>query len=120
MGKGQVSIELLAALIIVTLIFVLMVMSVSQRNAVKDIYKERAANENECRKISLILSSIATNSKKTTVNFTAYKDFTATGNIVDVNGSYCYFLGTATSTGSYTKGNIQAAAIDGNITLSNV
>ncbi|MEW6295534.1 MAG: hypothetical protein AB1467_04545 [Candidatus Diapherotrites archaeon] len=120
MRRGQISVELLVALFIVAFIFVLMVVSVSERNAIRDLYKEQAGKENECKRISLTLSAIATNSKKTTVNFTAYKDFSVTGNIVDVNGTYCYFVGTAESPGSYTKGEIQAVAIDGNISLSNV
>lgn len=117
-GSGQVTVEVLAAVVILLMVFVGVLFFVLQKNSELDFIKTDYENQIVCQKLAGIISYIYSNSKTTEITFNIGKDANIFSNNITIGNYYCNFSGRAKPI-NLTKGNIKAVDVNGLVVLSN-
>ena len=117
--KGQVTIEVLAGVVILLLMFVGVLLFALQKNTELDFVKTEYENQIACQKISGIISYIYSNSKSTQITFNIEKDANIFSANVTIGKYYCNFSGRALPV-NLVKGIVKAQDVNGLVVLSNV
>ncbi|MDO8538146.1 MAG: hypothetical protein Q7S21_04630 [archaeon] len=119
MIRGQVTIEVLAAVVILLLVFVAVLLFVLQKNIELDFIKTDYESQTACQKISGIISYIYSNSKSTELIFSIDKDANVFEKTINIDEYYCTFSGRAVPV-NLKKGNVKARDLNGIVHLQNV
>ena len=117
--KGQVTIEVLSAVVILLLLFVAILFFALQKNSETDFIKKDYENQIVCQKISGLISYIYSNSKSTQITFALEKDANVFPTNVTIGNYYCFFSGRAQPV-NLVKGNVKAQDINGLVVMQNV
>ena len=117
--KAQVTMEVLAAVVILLMVFIGALFFGMQKNSELDFLKKDYESQIACQKISGIISYIYSNSKSTEITFAINKDANVAASSISIGDYYCNFSGRAIPI-NLQKGNVFAKDVNGLVVLSNV
>ena len=117
--KGQVSIETLIIVGVLLLLFVTVSVTTVLRNIQTDIIADNYAEQNLCKKLSLLISESYAHGPTSEIFVEAYTEVTIEDNEVKVGNNYCEIIGRIQDA-SLTEGKIRIKNITGVVQLENV
>ncbi len=116
--KGQVSIEIVAGIVVLLFAFVLVTSYSYERNLNIDAIQKSIESKADCRRIADVISSVYASGEKTSIEFYFEKDFNIMNGFVDVNGFFCNYYGIAEQK-FVTKGNVIIKDLNGVVVIEN-
>ncbi|MFH1239800.1 MAG: hypothetical protein V1672_01160 [Candidatus Diapherotrites archaeon] len=117
--KGQVSVETMAVVGIILLLFAIVSTTVAYRNIQSQIIEENYNEFNSCSEISMLITNSYSHGPKSEIFVTSALDMIVQENEVHVGSNYCHVTGKV-SDATLVAGIIRIKNINGVVQLENV
>jgi hypothetical protein len=117
--KGQVVQEALIAVVLALILFGVVSTQLNFKKIEIDSLRKNLLNERICNKLSLLMSSIATDRARTEIRTLIEKNVVIDKNVITVENYSCKFFGSAADT-NLSSGKIRIYTVNGEVRLENV
>ncbi|MEK6821292.1 MAG: hypothetical protein AABY11_02755, partial [archaeon] len=117
-SRGQVSVEYLAAALIILLVFVIVLLFIEQTNYSSRVAQQNAQEVAVCTKVASIITYMSSNPPYSETQFQVTRDLNVVNNHVFVGDYFCPFLGKAANVELYA-GLVLAFDINGTVLFTN-
>ena len=116
MRRGQVTIEVVVATIVLLVIMLFIFQQSSLRSAQIDFQKTTGIQKTDCLGLQSAISTVQSVGEDANVRVFVNYDFNTNGNSVDFGGSFCYFPGNPIS-GNFKAGDLNVVKVKGRVSI---